>query len=103
MLAKKAGVLFLISLMVLFIGRPNAAGIEPDAEYTLDAQFDEGNLVDVNHDSPNNDQLQLNTTTLIPVVFVAASGRGTVVRINAEAGVETVEHAPARFALRNVP
>ncbi len=25
--------------------------------YTLDADFDEGNMINVNHDAPNNDQL----------------------------------------------
>ncbi|MGD8890946.1 MAG: hypothetical protein PVF53_21190, partial [Desulfobacterales bacterium] len=78
MLAKKAGVLFIISLMILFLGQASAA----EKVYTFDADFDEGDKVNVNHDSPNNDQLQLDTIT--PVVFVAASGRGTVVRIDAD-------------------
>ena len=29
--------------------------------YTTDADFDEGTLVNVNHDPPNNDQLQLDS------------------------------------------
>ncbi|MGD8261017.1 MAG: hypothetical protein PVJ22_01560, partial [Desulfobacterales bacterium] len=62
MLAKKAGVLFIISLMILFLGQASAA----EKVYTFDADFDEGDKVNVNHDSPNNDQLQLDTIT--PVV-----------------------------------
>ncbi len=55
--------------------------------YTLDADFDEGNLVNVNHDAPNNDQLQLNEDTKpFPFIAVAASGRGTIVRINTVTG-----------------
>lgn len=55
--------------------------------YTLDADFDEGTLVNVNHDAPGNDQLQLNkTTTPFPFVNIAASDRGTVVRIDVNTG-----------------
>ena len=55
--------------------------------YTLDADFDEGFLVNVNHDSPNNDQLQLNfETQTLPFIWVACSARGTVVRINVNNG-----------------
>jgi streptogramin lyase len=54
--------------------------------YTLDADFDDGELVNVNHDTPNNDQLQLDTPAIVPFVYVAASGRGTIVRIDAENG-----------------
>ncbi|UCH82945.1 MAG: T9SS type A sorting domain-containing protein [Candidatus Latescibacterota bacterium] len=55
--------------------------------YTLDADFDEGFLVNVNHDPPNNDQLQLSyQTESFPYINVACSGRGTMVRINTETG-----------------
>jgi len=55
--------------------------------YTLDADFDEGTLVNVNHDSPNNDQLQLNEAPEpFPFIAVACSGRGTIVRINTVTG-----------------
>jgi streptogramin lyase len=53
--------------------------------YTTDADFEHGILVSVNHDAPKNNQLQLNQPTEpFPFVNVAASGRGTMVRINAE-------------------
>lgn len=55
--------------------------------YTLDADFDQGVLQDVNHDSPNNDQLQLDkSSTFFPYVNVAASQRGTMVRIDVNTG-----------------
>lgn len=58
--------------------------------YTLDADFDEGTLTDVNHDAPNNNQLQLDRRNVFfPYVNIAASGRGTMVRIDVNTG-ETV-------------
>ncbi|MCA8980013.1 MAG: hypothetical protein KDC14_08310, partial [Planctomycetes bacterium] len=62
--------------------------------FTTDADFDEGVLTQVNHDAPNQDQLQLDlvdgTTSFIGV---ALSGRGTVVRIDAETGEILGEYA----------
>lgn len=58
--------------------------------YTLDEHFDEGVLQDVNHDAPNNDQLQLDKADVFfPYVNIAASARGTMVRIDVNTG-ETV-------------
>jgi streptogramin lyase len=55
--------------------------------WTLDADFDEGTLINVNHDAPNSDQLQLNEQpTPFPFINVAASARGTIVRINVDTG-----------------
>lgn len=55
--------------------------------YTLDEDFDEGTLVNVNHDAPNNDQLQLNfETEPFPFVNIALSNRGTAVRIDVNTG-----------------
>ncbi|NBB74119.1 MAG: T9SS type A sorting domain-containing protein [Bacteroidetes bacterium] len=70
--------------------------------YTTDADFNEGTLVNVNHDAPNNDQLQLNeTTTTFPFINVAASNRGTVVRTNTETGEIIGEYrsAPQGYGL----
>lgn len=54
--------------------------------YALDADFDEGTLINVNHDAVP-DQLQLNTAPQpFEYINVAASGRGTVVRINTVTG-----------------
>jgi hypothetical protein len=58
-----------------------------DVLYTTDADFDQGTLLSVNHDTPYNDQLQLDSPTKpFPFINVAASGRGTVVRANTETG-----------------
>lgn len=53
--------------------------------YTTNADFDRGTLQDVNHDTA--DQLQLNRTqTFFPYVNVAASARGTMLRIDVNTG-----------------
>ena len=58
-----------------------------DVIYTSDADFDQGTLVGVNHDTPFNNQLQLDSPTVpFPFINVAASGRGTVVRANTGTG-----------------
>ncbi len=55
--------------------------------YTTDADFDQGVLTDVNHDAPNNNQLQLDREeAFFPYVNVAASARGTMVRIDVNTG-----------------
>lgn len=55
--------------------------------YTLDADFDQGMLQDVNHDAPNNNQLQLNKSSVFfPFVNIANSARGTMVRIDVNTG-----------------
>ena len=59
-----------------------------DVLYTTDAHFDQGTLVNVNHDAPNNDQLQLNTSTgTFKFIWVALSQRCTIAKINTETGV----------------
>ena len=64
-----------------------AQAVGVDVLYTTDADFDRGTLVSVNHDPPNNNQLQLDQPTVpFPFINVAASGRGTVVRIHTETG-----------------
>jgi len=59
-----------------------------DVTYTTGADFERGTLVNVDRSAPYTDQLRLNlqTTRPFPFVNVAASGRGTLVRINADTG-----------------
>ena len=45
---------------ILFFVAGTALGAGGSVTYTADAEFDQGTLINVNHDSPNNDQLQLN-------------------------------------------
>ncbi|MBI4171572.1 MAG: hypothetical protein HY511_02310 [Actinobacteria bacterium] len=74
------------------------------ATYTLDADFDEGTLLNVNHNSPNNDQLQLNTsTTPFPFVNIAASARGTAVRIDVNTGAVLGEYLTAPDGMARNP
>jgi len=64
--------------------------------YTLDADFDMGTMVNVNHDAPNNDQLQLNwLTEPFPFVNIACSARGTIVRIDVNTGAVLGEYRSA--------
>ncbi|MBB4905982.1 choice-of-anchor P family protein [Actinophytocola algeriensis] len=81
----------LVPVVPVALATPAAAVVAgTNVLYTVDAQFDEGVLQDVNHDAPNNDQLQLDRTSVFfPYVNIAASGRGTMVRIDVNTG-ETV-------------
>jgi streptogramin lyase len=55
--------------------------------YTQNADFDEGTLVSLNHDAPNQNQLQLNTTSgTFPFIWVAMSVRCTIAKINTSTG-----------------
>lgn len=55
--------------------------------YTLDEDFDLGAALRVNHDAPGSDQLQISPEGgTFPYVWVAASARGTMVKIDAETG-----------------
>lgn len=65
-----------------------AAVAGSDVTYTKDADFEKGTLVNVNHDAPNNDQLQLNKSTgTFKFIWVALSQRCTIAKINTETGV----------------
>ena len=95
---KRFASLFALALIVALL--PAAAApaqvTGTDVLYTDDADFDLGTLVSVNHDSPFNDRLQLDSPTEpFPFINVAASGRGTVVRINTETGEVVGEYRTA--------
>jgi streptogramin lyase len=63
------------------------AGSVSDVTYTLDADFQKGTLVNVNHDAPNSNQLQLNAeTSTFPSIWVSLSLRCTIAKINTETG-----------------
>ncbi|HEY4689482.1 MAG TPA: hypothetical protein VIK33_09235 [Anaerolineae bacterium] len=96
--------LMLAALMIALLmaglpaGRSAAQVGGTEIIYTTDADFEQGTLLNLNHDAPNNDQLQLNRHTQpFPYVNVAASARGTIVRINADTGKVIGEYwtAPA--------
>jgi hypothetical protein len=71
-----------------------AAGfVGPNKTYTLDADFDLGVLFNVNHDAPNNNQLQLNETlTTFPVMWIANAGEDTVSKIDTNTGRELARY-----------
>jgi streptogramin lyase len=57
-------------------------------KYTLDADFDEGTLVGVEHETVH-DQLQLNkTATTLPFIWVPNSNEGTVSKVDTVTGKE---------------
>ncbi len=75
-----------MATVVFITGAANAG----TTTYTTDANFDLGTLDTVNHDAPNNDQLQLNTTgDTFPVLWVANAGEDTMSRINTDGGPPT--------------
>jgi hypothetical protein len=88
MRTRLAGAIALASVIALVVPTSGTAQVfGTDVTYTTDADFDLGTLVGVNHDPPFNDQLQLDSPTRpFPFINVAASGRGTVVRVNTETG-----------------
>ena len=73
--------------------------VGPDVQFpfTRDADFDRGILLQLNHDPPNNDQLQVNEPVVVsfPFINVAASSRGTLVRIDTETGDIVGEYCTA--------
>ena len=97
MRTRLAGVLALASIFTLVVPSSSTANVfGTDVTYTTDADFDLGTLVSVNHDDPFNDQLQLNSPTEpFPFINVAASGRGTVVRVNTDTGAIVGEYRTA--------
>jgi hypothetical protein len=96
-LALALALLALVKVMDRF-GKATATsnGLACSRTYTLDADFDEGTLVNVNHDAPNNNQLQLNQVTEpFPFVNIACSARGTAVRIDVNTGAILGEYLTA--------
>jgi streptogramin lyase len=63
--------------------------------FTTDADFDKGVYLSLNHD-PNHNQLQLNSvSTPFPFINIAASGRGTMQRIDTVTGQILGEYGTA--------
>jgi hypothetical protein len=94
----RLAVVFALALLVgaLPVTSTSAQVFDTDVTYTTDADFDQGTLVSVNHDAPYDDQLQLDSPTEpFPFINVAASGRGTVVRVNTDTGEVVGEYRTA--------
>lgn len=74
----------------------STAGAEFSRTYTRDADFDQGTLVGVNHEAPNNDQLQLDVLTEpFPFLWVPCSARGTIARLDVQTGESLGEYRTA--------
>lgn len=79
--------LFILALLLVLGAFMSSPAWSLTHTYTLDADFDEGTLLNLNHDAPNNDQLQLNSmTTPFPFICIALSGRGTIIRADVNTG-----------------
>lgn len=54
--------------------------------YTVDADFDEGIRIGVHHNAPDNNRLQLFKALSFPYVWIPASHRGTIIKIDVNTG-----------------
>lgn len=97
---------FARALGAAFVLTAAASGASAQSRtYTLDADFDEGVLVNVNHTAVH-DQLQLDISggsTSINFAAIAATGRGTIVRFNTDTGQITGEYRTAPEGLNRNP
>lgn len=67
--------------------QPAVTVVGTDVLYTSNGAFDQGTLVNVNHDPPGNDQLQLNRFSgTFPFIWVALSQRCTIAKVNTATG-----------------
>lgn len=86
------------ALPALAVGASLAAFVASHAlaatkTYTTDADFDLGVLSGVNHDAPNNNQLQLSATgTTFPVMWIANAGEDTVSKFDTVNNVELARY-----------
>jgi len=89
--------LFFCALLMLISVQGALAGTVSgiNVSYTADADFNQGTLVNVNHDVVH-DQIQLNEiVTTFPFINVAASERGTILRIDVNTGAIIGEYLTA--------
>jgi len=78
------------SLVALLWAVPSAAG---EKTWTLDGEFDTGVLDSVNHDAPNNHQLQLNTSSSTePYIWIANYAQDTVTKMDTRTGKQVAKY-----------
>jgi len=93
-----------LALSALALALGSATAVAQSRTYTDDADFDEGVLVNVNHDAPNQDQLQLGTESgEFPILSVACGGTGTVVRIDTRLGEVVGEYLSSPQGMERDP
>lgn len=84
----------LAAMSIFATGAWSAPVAGTEIAYTVDADFDRGTSVNVNHTAPNTNQLQLNTaTTTFPFIWIALSGRGTIAKIDTATGTILGEYS----------
>ncbi|MBL9100063.1 MAG: hypothetical protein JNL82_03840 [Myxococcales bacterium] len=69
--------------------------------WTLDADFDEGVLANVNHDAPNSDQLQITINGFSapkPYMFVGQTSDGWILKIDTVTGKQLARYESVRLA-----
>ena len=69
--------------------------------WTLDADFDEGVLANVNHDAPNGDQLQITVDGFSapkPYMFVAQTYDGWILKLDTVTGKQLARYPSVRLA-----
>jgi len=78
------------SLTALLWAVPSVAG---EKTWTLDGEFDTGVLDSVNHDAPNNHQLQLNTSSSTePYIWIANYALDTVTKMDTRTGRQVAKY-----------
>lgn len=93
----------LMSVTLAALGVAAAVGLTPALDaagfigtsktYTTDADFDLGVLFNVNHDSPDNNQLQLSEQrTTLPTMWITNAGEDTVSKIDTTTGREVARY-----------
>jgi Ca2+-binding RTX toxin-like protein len=96
MVGKRAIALSLVlvlSMLSLTSAAEAAPVIGANVLYTTDEDFDKGTSVNVNHDSPNNNQLRLNTDSgAFPFIWVALSQRCTIAKVKTSTGAKLGEY-----------
>jgi choice-of-anchor A domain-containing protein len=69
---------------------------QTETTWTLDPEFDTGILDSVNHDAPNNHQLQLNAfSSTEPYIWIANFEMGTVTKIDTRSGKQVARYDSA--------
>lgn len=85
---KISALVFSLTMALAIIATVPSALAAYEKTYTLDADFDEGILVGVEHDTVH-DQLQLSTEqTTLPFIWVPNSNEGTVSKVDTNTGKE---------------
>lgn len=71
----------------------SGVAVAADTTYTTDTDFDSGTLQSVNHDAPNNDQLQVSSTIeALPILYIANAGEDTVSKIDTDQDCEIARY-----------